>query len=56
MQELERYKKVKLTIDYVWANVFGILILIPLGLIFWLPFYVVVNVRTTIHELDEFKL
>jgi hypothetical protein len=39
MQELENYKKEKLTIDLVWANVFGILILIPIGLIFGLPFY-----------------
>lgn len=39
MQELENYKKEKLTIDVVWANVFGILILIPIGLIFGLPFY-----------------
>ena len=30
MQELENYKKEKLTIDLVWANVFGILILIPI--------------------------
>ncbi len=39
MQELENYKKEKLTIDLVWANVFGILILVPIGLIFGLPFY-----------------
>ena len=39
MQELENYKKEKLTIDLVWANVFGILILIPIGLLFGLPFY-----------------
>ena len=39
MQELENYKKEKLTIDLVWANVFGILILIPIVLMFGLPFY-----------------
>lgn len=39
MQELENYKKEKLTIDLVWANVFGVLILIPIGLLFGLPFY-----------------
>ena len=39
MQELENYRKEKLTIDLVWANVFGILILIPIGLLFGLPFY-----------------
>lgn len=41
MQEFENYKKEKLTIDLVWANVFGILILIPTGLIFGLPFYLI---------------
>jgi len=39
MQELENYVKEKLTIDLVWANVFGILILIPIVLIYGLPFY-----------------
>ena len=39
MQELENYRKEKLTIDLVWANVFGVLILIPIGLLFGLPFY-----------------
>ena len=39
MQELENYKKDKLTINIVWANVFGILILIPITLIFGLPYY-----------------
>ena len=34
MQELENYKKEKLTINLVWANVFGILILIPIVLVF----------------------
>ena len=41
MQELENYKKEKLTIDLVWANKFGILLLIPIGLIFGLPFYLI---------------
>ena len=41
MQELENYKKEKLTIDLKWANKFGILLLIPIGLIFGLPFYLI---------------
>lgn len=41
MQELENYKKEKLTIDLVWANVFEIVLLIPTGLIFGLPFYLI---------------
>ena len=39
MQELENYKKEKLTIDLVWANIFGVLILIPIVLIFGIPYY-----------------
>lgn len=39
MYELGNYKKEKLTINLVWANVFGIIILIPIGLIFGLPYY-----------------
>ena len=39
MQDLENYKKEKLTINIVWANVFGILILIPIIIVFGLPYY-----------------
>jgi hypothetical protein len=39
MQELENYKKEKLTIDLVWANIFGVLLLIPIVLIFGIPYY-----------------
>jgi hypothetical protein len=39
MPELHHYKKEQLTIDLVWANVFGILIIIPIVLIFGLPYY-----------------
>ena len=41
MQELKNYKKEKLTVDLVWANVFGILILIPIVLFFGLPYYLI---------------
>ncbi len=39
MQDLTGYKKEKLTINLVWANIFGLLILIPIVLIFGLPYY-----------------
>ena len=39
MQKLEDYKKEKLAINLVWANIFGILIILPIGLIFGLPYY-----------------
>ncbi len=41
MYESEKYEKEKLTIDLVWANKFGLLILIPIVLVFGLPFYLV---------------
>jgi len=39
MEELENYSKDKLTINLVWANIFGILILIPILIIFGFPYY-----------------
>ena len=50
MQELEDYKKEKLTIDLVWANVFGILIIIPIGIIFGLPYYLLWNPKIGIKQ------
>ena len=41
MNEFEDYKKEKLTIDIVWANVFGLLMLIPIALIYGVPFYII---------------
>jgi len=39
MTELNNYQKEELTINIAKANLFGILILIPVGLVFGLPFY-----------------
>ena len=33
MEQLENYQKVKLTVNLVCANVFGILIIIPIALL-----------------------
>ncbi|MBD0403711.1 DUF3267 domain-containing protein [Flammeovirga sp. EKP202] len=41
MLELENYKKEKLTINLSWANIFGILILIPIGFVFGVPFFII---------------
>jgi hypothetical protein len=41
MFESEKYEKEKLTIDLVWANKFGLLILIPIVIVFGLPYYLV---------------
>ena len=53
MQELENYKKEKLTVDLVWANVFGILILISIALIFGLPFYFIWQPQIDIIQFME---
>jgi hypothetical protein len=39
MEELDNYKREKLTIDIIWANIFGVIILIPIVLVFGLPYY-----------------
>jgi hypothetical protein len=39
LSQLDDYSKDKLTIDLEWANIFGLVILIPIGLIFGLPYY-----------------
>jgi hypothetical protein len=51
MNEFENYKKEKLTIDLVWANIFGILILIPVVLIFGLPYYLIWDPKLNITSL-----
>jgi len=55
MKDLENYKKEKLTVDLVWANIFGLLILIPIVLIFGLPYYLLYNEEIDlINTLDVF--
>jgi hypothetical protein len=39
MENKEKYKKEKMTINVYWANIVGVLIFIPTILIFGLPFY-----------------
>ena len=41
MENQENYKKEKVTIDVVWANIFGIILLIPIVLIYGLPYYLI---------------
>ena len=41
MEQLESYQKEKLTINLIWANVFGILIIIPIVLLYGLPYYLI---------------
>ncbi len=39
MIQTESYQKEKLTIDIVWANIFAVLMLIPIVLIYGFPYY-----------------
>ena len=41
MQEPDGYKKEKLTINLLWANIFGVLIIIPIVVVFGLPYYLI---------------
>lgn len=53
MQDLENYKKEKLTINLVWANIFGILIIIPIGIIFGFPYYLLWMPKVEIKQLID---
>ena len=54
MNELKNYNKETLTIDLVWANVFGLLILIPILLIFALPYYFMWMDKLTLSNIKTF--
>ena len=51
MHDLGNYKKEKLTIDLVWANLFALLILIPIVLVFGVPYYLIWNPTFDIKNL-----
>ena len=50
MQLLKDYQKEKLTINLYWANIFSFLILVPIALIFGLPYYLL-----WIDDIDAFS-
>ena len=54
MTEFEDYKKEKLTINLIWANIFGILILIPIVLIYGIPFFYLWNSEWNTHEMIKY--
>lgn len=51
MEEIENYTKEKLTVNLVWANFFALLLAIPVGLIFWLPFELIWNPEIGIRQI-----
>ncbi len=53
MEQLESYQKEKLTINLIWANVFGILIIIPIVLLYGLPYYLIWGNSITRQSLKD---
>jgi len=56
MTDVENFKKERLTINLVWANIFGILILIPIVIVFGLPYYLLwmndkIDLKNIIHDI-----
>ncbi len=51
MIQIKNFQKEKLTINLMWANVFGILLLIPIILIYGIPYFLIWG-----GELDVFSL
>jgi hypothetical protein len=51
---LENYKQEKRIIDLVWANIFGFLIIIPILLIFGLPYFLIWKSHLTLDSLRNF--
>ncbi|BDD08061.1 hypothetical protein FUAX_04930 [Fulvitalea axinellae] len=43
MKDIENFKKEKLTVNLVWANVFGFLILVPISVVYITPYYFLWN-------------
>jgi len=53
MEEFEDYSKEKMTINLVWANVFGLLIFIPVALVFGLPYFLIWKEQFSIKRIIE---
>jgi len=54
MEEVKGYNKQKLTIDLVRANIVGICSVIPISLIFGLPYYLIWKDQFTINNLRDY--
>ncbi|WP_259179142.1 DUF3267 domain-containing protein [Sphingobacterium sp. BIGb0165] len=56
MCETEQYEKEKLTIDLIWANKISLLLLIPILLVFGLPYYLLwkseINLKSIFENLQ----
>lgn len=60
MIDVTNYTKEKLTIDLVWANIFGLIILIPIALIYGVPYFLIwgdpitdFSFGVTFHDIQE---
>jgi hypothetical protein len=49
----DKYQKEKLTINLLWANIFGVIILIPITLIYGIPYYLLWNNEVFSDSLDK---
>ena len=54
MEDLKGYSREQLTIDLVRANVVGLLSIIPITLLFGLPYYLIWKEQFTINKLRDF--
>lgn len=53
MQELKNYNKEKLIINLVWANIFGVLILLPIVLLYGIPYYLLWHSKIDFNNLFD---
>jgi len=51
MENEEKYKKERKTINLYWANIFAILLILPIILIFGIPYYLIWGI-----QFDDFSL
>lgn len=49
----EDYQKEKLTINIAWANIFGVLILIPITFIYGIPYYLLWNDKLSSSSIEK---
>lgn len=53
MENTERYKRERMTVNLHWANIFAILLLIPIILIFGLPYYLIWGIQYETYSLQN---
>ena len=54
MENEERYRKERKTINLYWANIFALLLILPIVLIFGLPYYLIWGIQFDKYSLTQF--